>query len=52
MSSPISKLYSTDTVDNPNIAGNERVGIISVSDMFAKAIRIIHEQDSLSELFD
>jgi ribose-phosphate pyrophosphokinase len=49
--SPICKLYSTDTVDNPNIIGAKKVGIISITDLFAKAIKIIHEKDSLSELF-
>jgi len=49
--SPIKKLFTTDTVYNPNVAGNEKVEIISVSSLFAKAIRIIHEYDSLSELF-
>lgn len=49
--SPISKLYITDTVDNPNNLLSEKIEIISVSDLFAKAIKIIHEKDTLSELF-
>ena len=49
--SPICKLYSTDTVDNPNIVGAKKVEIISITDLFAKAIKIIHEKDSLSDLF-
>jgi len=50
--SPISRLFATDTVDNTNIANVEKICIISVTDLFAKAIRIIHEYDSLSELFN
>jgi len=49
--SPITKLFATDTVANPNVPASEKIEIISVSDMFAKAIRIIHEKDTLSELF-
>ena len=49
--SPITKLFATDTVCNPDVLNKEKIGIISVSAMFAKAIRIIHENDSLSELF-
>ena len=49
--SPISKLFATDTVDNHDIVSNGKIEIISVSGLFAKAIRIIHEKDSLSELF-
>ena len=50
--SPITRLFSTDTVSNPNIAGVAKVEIISVTGLFAKAIRTIHENDSLSELFN
>jgi len=49
--SAIKKLISTDTVNNPNIAGSAKIEIISVSELFAKAIKIIHEKDSLSDLF-
>ena len=50
--SAIDKLYTTDTVHNPNITNSKNVELISVSDMFAKAIKIIHEKDSLHELFE
>jgi len=50
--SVIDKLFTTDTVCNPNIIGCEKIEMISVSDLFAKAIRIIHERDSLNELFE
>ena len=49
--SVIEKLYTTDTVHNPKIIHSKKVGIISVSDLFAKAIKIIHEKESLHELF-
>jgi len=49
--SPISKLYATDTIENPNTVNNEKIGIVPVTDLFAEAIRIIHEKESLSELF-
>jgi len=50
--SPIYKLFATDTVYNPYIKNVSKIEIISVTDMFAKAIKIIHENDSLSELFN
>jgi len=50
-SSPIRMLYGTDTVNNPHIRGAAKVEIIPVAELFAKAIKIIHENDSLSELF-
>ncbi|MCL2772167.1 MAG: ribose-phosphate diphosphokinase [Oscillospiraceae bacterium] len=49
--SVIKKLITTDTVNNPNIVNTDKIEIISVSELFAKAIKIIHEKDSLSELF-
>jgi len=50
--SAIDKLYTTDTVYNPNIINCKKIELISVSDLFAKAIKIIHEKDSLHELFE
>lgn len=49
--SPISKLFITDTVYNPDVLNNKKIEIISVSDLFAEAIRAIHEKESLSALF-
>jgi len=49
--SPIRKLFVTDTINNPHIAGSEKIEIITVSGMFAEVIRRIHENESLSELF-
>jgi len=48
---PIKKLFITDTIFNGNILGREKIEVISVSDLFAESIRIIHDKDSLSELF-
>jgi ribose-phosphate pyrophosphokinase len=49
--SPIEKLVTTDTVYNPNVLGNDDIEVLSVADLFAKAIRIIHNKESLHELF-
>jgi len=50
--SPIRKLFVTDTVDNPHIANSSKIEVISISNLFAQAIKIIHEKDSLSALFE
>ncbi len=50
--SPIEMLFTTDTVDNPNIAGSAKVTIISVAPLFAETIRRIHSKDSVSAMFD
>ena len=50
--SAVDKLFTTDTVNNPNMADCKKIELISVSDLFAKAIKIIHEKDSLHELFE
>lgn len=49
--SPIELLVSTDTVNDPLIHQCDKIIILSVTDLFAKAIKIIHEKESLSELF-
>lgn len=49
--SHISRLFITDTVNNLNINSTDKITIISVSSLFAKAIKIVHEKESLSELF-
>ena len=49
--SPINRLITTDTIYNPNITENEKIAVLSVADLFAKAIKIIHEKESLNELF-
>ncbi|MDW7659677.1 MAG: ribose-phosphate pyrophosphokinase, partial [Bacillota bacterium] len=52
MHSPIERLVTTDTVNNPWLSACDKVIVRSVSDMFANAIRIIHEKESLAELFE
>jgi ribose-phosphate pyrophosphokinase len=51
MESDIETLYTTDTIYNPRVLNCPKVKIISVSELFAKTIKIIHEKDSLGELF-
>ena len=48
----LKKVFVTDTINNPFLRLSDKIEIISVTDLFAQAIRIIHEKDSLSELFD
>ena len=50
--SVIKKLFVTDTIYNPYISRSDKIEILPVSNLFAKAIKIIHEYDSLSELFE
>jgi ribose-phosphate pyrophosphokinase len=52
MSSHIKTFCTTDTIDNPIIKNCTKADIISVSELFGKTINIIHERESLSELFD
>jgi ribose-phosphate pyrophosphokinase len=52
MQSPIERLVTTDTVNNPWLGACDKVFVLSVSEMFARAIRIIHEKESLAELFE
>ena len=49
--SPIKKLFTTDTVYNDSAMSCDKVSIISVAELFGEAIRIIHEKEPLSELF-
>ena len=39
------------TTDAPCIQGVEKISVISVAELFGKAIKIIHEKESLDELF-
>jgi ribose-phosphate pyrophosphokinase len=52
MKSPIEKLICTDTVDNPNIVGCNKVQVISVAPLFAETINRIHGRESVSVMFD
>ncbi len=48
--SPIARLISTDTVDNPNSAHNPRFKTLSVAPVFAETIRRYHNYQSINEL--
>jgi ribose-phosphate pyrophosphokinase len=50
--SHIDKLIVTDTVYNPVIFNNAKIKIISVAPLFAEAVKIIQNMESLSALFD
>ncbi len=50
--SEIEMLFTTDTVDNPNIENSNKVTIISVAPLFAETIKRIHSKDSVSVMFD
>jgi len=52
MASPIKTFCSTDTIMNPVLAACPKAEVLSVAGFFGKAIKIIHERDSLSELFE
>lgn len=48
----IEELITTDTVENPAVFGHPKVKIVSVAPLFAKAVKIIHNKQSLSQLFE
>ncbi len=50
--SHISKLIVTDTVFNPSAFYNTKIKTISVAPIFAEAVKIIQNKESLSALFD
>lgn len=50
--SEIEELIVTDTVENLKAFGHPKVKVVSVAHLFADAVRIIHNRDSLSQLFD
>lgn len=49
--SPIKKLFVTDTIETSQERPPENIEVISVAPMFARAIRSIHDRTSVSELF-
>lgn len=51
-SSCIEELITTDTVENPAAFAHAKVKIVSVSSLFARAVKIIHDRQSLSQLFE
>ncbi|HEY4787909.1 MAG TPA: ribose-phosphate diphosphokinase [Bacteroidales bacterium] len=50
--SEIDTLVITDTVYNPLAFNHKKIKTISVAPLFAEAVRIIHDKESLSALFD
>ncbi|MDA0748885.1 MAG: ribose-phosphate pyrophosphokinase [bacterium] len=50
--STIQKLYVTDTIETQPVEFSDKIEIISVAPLFAEAIRRIHNQESVSVLFE
>lgn len=50
--SPIEELVITDTVENPKAFAHPKIKVVSVAGLFAEAVKIIHNKESLSCLFD
>ncbi len=50
--SEIEELILTDTVENQMAFGHPKVMVVSVAELFAKAVKIIHNKDSPGQLFD
>ena len=49
--SPIRVVYSTDTVENPNIIGQEKFKAVSVAPMFAETIMRFYNYQSINSMF-
>ena len=49
--SPIKMIYSTDTVNNPNIEGEAKFKTVSVAPMFAETIMRYYNYESISSMF-
>lgn len=49
--SPIECVYSTDTVSNPNIVGEEKFKTVSVAPMFAETIMRYYNYESVNDMF-
>lgn len=49
--SPIRRVYSTDTVENPNIAGEAKFRTVSVAPMFAETIMRYYNYQSVNSMF-
>ena len=50
--SPIKMVYSTDTVYNPNIIGEEKFKTVSVAPMFAETIMRYYNYESINAMFN
>ena len=49
--SPIKTVYSTDTVYNPNVIGQEKFKTVSVAPMFAETIMRYYNYESINAMF-
>ena len=49
--SPIQRVYSTDTVENPNIVGQPKFRTVSVAPMFAETIMRYYNYQSVNSMF-
>ena len=49
--SPIRMVYSTDTVDNPNIVGQPKFRTVSVAPMFAETVMRYYNDQSVNSMF-
>ena len=49
--SPIRMVYSTDTVDNPNIVGQPKFRTVSVAPMFAETVMRYYNYQSVNSMF-
>jgi len=50
--SQITKLYVSDTIPLRNGDGNDKISVVTASDIFAEAIRRTYKNESISSLFD
>ena len=51
MPAPSQTVYSTDTVYNPNIIGEEKFKTVSVAPMFAETIMRYYNYESVNDMF-
>ncbi|MBQ6595122.1 MAG: ribose-phosphate diphosphokinase [Clostridia bacterium] len=49
--SPIEAVYSTDTIFNPNIIGQDKFRTVSVAPMFAETVMRYYRHDSINQMF-
>ena len=50
--SPIRKLFITDSVENQPVEFSDKIEVITVSHLFAQAIKSIHYRESISAMFE
>jgi ribose-phosphate pyrophosphokinase len=49
--SPLQRLFVTDSVENQPVTFSEKIEVVSVAPLLGEAIRRIHQQESVSEMF-